>query len=128
MAGVSGRIDLLAKLSLSGAPVGGGVSGANIQMEHSIEFAPEIMAILIRAEAANTNNVVFGPAASNGFIGPFNAAADRLKVEPGEMVILTSVRGWAVTAATADLLTVLNGAAGTSVSYEIVVVGRTIVG
>lgn len=88
--------------------------------------AAEIVAIFIRAAAGNTNDVRFGPASSNGFTGPFADATDRLNVKPGEFQLLVSQKGWPVTAATADLLTVLNAAAGTSVTYDIVVIGRTV--
>ena len=88
--------------------------------------AAEVLAIYVKAAAGNTNTVNFGPAASNGFVGPFNAAADRLKVLPGEWALLVSQKGWAVTAGTGDLLTVLNGGAGTSVTYDIVILARTV--
>lgn len=87
--------------------------------------AAEIMMIFVRAAAANTNNVLIGPAASNGFIGPWNAAADRTVVRPGDWHLLTCQGGWTVTGATGDLVTVANGAAGTSVTYDIVLIGRT---
>lgn len=88
--------------------------------------AAEIVAIYIKASAANTNAVRFGPASSNGFVGPFADATDRLNVLPGEWHLLVSQKGWAVTAGTGDLLTVLNAAGGTSVTYDIVIIGRTV--
>lgn len=88
--------------------------------------AAEIVAIFIRAADANTNTVNFGPAASNGFTGPFADASDRLKVKAGEWAVLVSETGWAVTAGTGDLLTVTNGGAGTSVTYDVVLIGRTV--
>lgn len=87
--------------------------------------AAEIVAIFIRAAAGNTNDIRFGPASENGFIGPFADEADRLNVKPGEFQLLVSRKGWPVTATTADLLTVLNSAAGSSVTYDVVVLGRT---
>lgn len=88
--------------------------------------AAEIVAIYIKAAAGNTNAVRFGPAAANGFVGPFNAATDRLNVLPGEFALLVSQMGWAVTAGTGDLLTVLNAAGGTGVTYDVVILGRTV--
>lgn len=88
--------------------------------------AAEIVLILIRAAAANTNSVVFGPAAANGFAGPFGDASDRLSVKPGEFQALVSRSGWAVTAGTGDLVTVANGAAGTPVTYDVLIIGRTV--
>jgi hypothetical protein len=85
----------------------------------------KVKALIIKADAANTNDVVVGPAASNGLVTPFNAAADRVKVKPGGLLVLVAPKsaGYAVTAGTGDQLFVGNGAAGTSVTYTIVVIG-----
>lgn len=86
----------------------------------------EVVAIYVEASVKNTNTVLIGNAATNGFIGPFGAATHTLKLAPGEFVLLSSKAGWAVTAGTADLLHVLNGGAGAAVTYNIVVLGRTV--
>lgn len=86
----------------------------------------EIVLIYIAAASGNTNNVNVSRPASNGFIGPFLAAGDGLKIEPGMFTILASRNGWAVTAGTGDLINVANSAAGSSVSYDVVVIGRTV--
>jgi hypothetical protein len=88
--------------------------------------AAEVTAIFLRAAAANTNNVLFGPAASNGFLGPWGAATDRTKVNPGDWHVLTCQTGWAVTATTADLIFAGNSGSGTPVTYDIVILGRTV--
>jgi hypothetical protein len=88
----------------------------------------EICALIVTADAANTNNVILKPAAANGFLGPFGAAANTLAIEPGAWINLNSVKGWAVTGGTGDLINLANSGAGTPVTYEILVVGRTIVG
>ena len=87
--------------------------------------AAEIVAIYINAAAGNTNSIVVGGAASNPFLGPLGATGT-YTIKPGERYIATSQSGWAVTAGTGDLLKILNGGAGTSVSYDIVLIGRTI--
>ncbi|MCI0557233.1 MAG: hypothetical protein MN733_01970 [Nitrososphaera sp.] len=81
--------------------------------------------LIIRAHATNTNDVVFGPNSTNGFVSPFNAAADRVRVKPGGMAILVAPNstGYVVTAGSADLLFVQNGGAGTSVIYDILFAG-----
>lgn len=85
-----------------------------------------IKAILIRAAAANTNNVVVGGQTVNGFLGPFGAAAHTVAVPPGGALLLAAPQaGWAVTAATADLLKILNSGAGSSVTYDVVIVGTS---
>ena len=88
--------------------------------------AAEIVAIYIAAKAANTNNVNVTRPASNGFIGPFLAASDGVAIKPGEYALFVSQSGWAVTAATGDLLNIANSAGGTGVDYDIIVVGRTL--
>jgi hypothetical protein len=85
----------------------------------------KIKGIIVVADAANTNDVVVGGAAANGFISPFGAATDKVKVRPGGMLVLVDpgAAGYAVTAATADLLRIGNGGAGTSVNYQIFLIG-----
>lgn len=85
-----------------------------------------VKAILIKAATGNTNNVVLGGAASNAFVGPFGAAAQTLAVPPGGGVLLAAPKsGWVVTAGTGDILKVANGGAGTSVTYDIVIIGTS---
>lgn len=86
-----------------------------------------VKAIAINARAANTNNVVVGAAAANGFVGPFGAATHTVAVPPGgQFVISHPGAGWTVTAATADLLRVANSGAGTPVTLDIVIVGTSV--
>ena len=49
-----------------------------------------------------------------------------LVVKPGEWLSLISQSGWAVTGATGDLLTFTNSGSGTTVTYTVVIVGRTV--
>lgn len=88
--------------------------------------AAEIVAIFIAAAPGNTNNVNVTRPASNGFIGPFLATGDGFGVKPGEWLPLVSQSGWVVTAGTGDLLNIANSAGSTSVTYDIVIVGRTV--
>ena len=85
----------------------------------------KIRGLIITADAANTNDVVVGGAGSNGFISWVGAATHTVKVKPGGMMMLAApdVNGYAVTAATADLLLITNGGAGTGVNYTITVIG-----
>lgn len=85
----------------------------------------KIKALILRTAAANTNDVVIGGAATNGFISPFGAATDTVKVRPGGVMVLVSpdATGYAVTAGTADQLKVANSGAGTPVTYDIVLIG-----
>lgn len=85
----------------------------------------KIKAIIIKAAAGNANDVVVGGAASNQFATPFGAAAHTVKVKPGGLFVLVApdANGYAVTAATADLLKIANSGAGTGVTYDIVLLG-----
>jgi hypothetical protein len=86
----------------------------------------KIKAIKVKAAAANVNNVVVKPGAANGFLGPFGAATHTITIPPnGELLLLAPVAGWTVTAGTGDLFNVANSGAGTSVTYDIVIVGTS---
>lgn len=85
----------------------------------------KVVGLYIKAAAANTNNVVVGGAASNGFVSPFGASTDTIKIGPGGFMLLVNDAGYAVTAATADLLKIANGGSGTSVTYDVVIIGRS---
>jgi len=90
----------------------------------TLSFA-KIKAIRIRADAANPGDLLVGAAPANGFVSPFNAAADRIRVPPGGRIELVNptANGWAVTAATADLLRVTNSSGGGSAVYKIEILG-----
>jgi hypothetical protein len=83
-----------------------------------------VKAILVKAAAGNTNNVVVGGASANQFVGPFGDAADTIAVKPGGTLLLTAPKtGWTVGAGTADLLKIGNSGAGSVVNYDIVILG-----
>lgn len=89
-----------------------------------ITFA-RIKGIVVTAAAANTNNVIVGGAATNAFLTWVGAAAHTVTVRPGGVlaVFAPDATGYVVTAGTGDLLRVGNSAAGTSVTYDIVLLG-----
>lgn len=86
-----------------------------------------IKAILVIASSANVNNVVVGNTPLNAFTGPFTASAGAVSIPPGGFFFALNpgAAGWPVTAGTGDLLRVLNSAAGSSVTYRIVIIGET---
>lgn len=92
----------------------------------AVVFA-RIDAIIIKAAAGNTNNVVVGAAASNGFVGPFGASTHTIAVRPGGILALYagSSTGWTVTAGTGDLLRIANSGAGSSVACDVLIIGRS---
>jgi hypothetical protein len=85
----------------------------------------KVKAILVIADAANTNDVVVGGASATQFVAPFGAATDKINVKPGGMFLLTApnAAGLAVGAGTADLLKFANGGGTTSVTYTLVIIG-----
>ncbi len=86
----------------------------------------KVKAIAIYAHTTNTNSVVVKPAASNGFTGPFGGASHSQTIPPGGWYYVTApVAGWTVTADTGDLLNVANSAGGTSVIYDVMIVGTS---
>jgi hypothetical protein len=88
----------------------------------TLTFA-KIKLILVRAATGNTNDVQFQRATANG-VPLFMAALDGIALGPGEwFVYFSPTTGKTVTAGTGDLFTVTNSAGGTSVSYDIVVIG-----
>jgi hypothetical protein len=83
--------------------------------------------LYVAASAANTNNVIVGAAGANQFINWVGAATHTVNVRPGGALFLIApdVTAYAVTAATGDILRVANSGAGTSVTYDIVIVGSS---
>lgn len=92
----------------------------------TLAFA-RIKGIVIAASANNTNNVVVGGAASNGFINWVADATDKVIVRPGGVFALFAqdATAYAVTAGTGDLLHVTNSGGTTSVAYDVVIIGAS---
>lgn len=91
----------------------------------TLTFA-KIKAIMVRAAPGNTNDVVIGGAASNAFVGPFGGTTPTVAVKPGGFLLLFApATGWTVTASTGDILKVANSSSGTSVTYDVVLIGTS---
>lgn len=86
-----------------------------------------VKAILVVADAANTNNVVVGAAAATQFVGPFGAATHTVALQPGNAFFIsaTGATAWPVSAGSTDLFRIANSGAGTSVTYSIIIVGAS---
>jgi len=84
-----------------------------------------IKAFIVHAAKENTNNISVVAKAPNGWVSPFIAASDGVTLRPdGTLVIINpDGTGMAVTPGTADLLTITNLAGGTSVDYDIILIG-----
>jgi hypothetical protein len=83
-----------------------------------------IRGLIISADAGNTNNVLVG-AGTNPISTMMGGTTPTMIVRPGGMIMLIApdTTGYAVTAGTGDILQVANSAAGTSVTYDVVVFG-----
>lgn len=88
----------------------------------------KIKFIAISAASGNANNVVVGANGSNDWVGLLNAAGT-LTLRPGATFAAMSgsadAAGMAVTAGTGDQLKIANSGAGTSVTYDIVIIGTS---
>jgi hypothetical protein len=93
---------------------------------NTLTFA-RVKGLIIRASSANTNNVVVGNAASNGFVTWCGGATHTVSVRPGGVFALFApdATAYAVTASTGDLLHVANSGAGTSITYDVVIIGAS---
>lgn len=90
-----------------------------------ITFA-DVRLILVAAAAANTNNVIVGGDANALLFG--GAAAHTVTVRPGGLMLLAArdATAYPVTPTTGDILQVANSGAGTSVTYDVVVIGASV--
>lgn len=86
----------------------------------------KVKGIFIKAAAANTNNVnVSRPAGATG-VPLFLAISDGFFIPPGfTFAWFGSGAGVTVTPSSGDLITITNSAGGTSVSYDVVIVGTS---
>jgi len=91
---------------------------------NTLTFA-RVKLIYIKAAAANTNNVVVGGHATAAFVNWVADATDKVNIRPGGVFLLFApdATAYVITAGTGDLLTVANSAGGSSVVYDIVIVG-----
>lgn len=86
----------------------------------------KIKAVIVSAASGNTNDVVLGGHATAAWAAPFGDVTDTVKVKPGGsiMMVAPDANGLAVTATTADMLTVTNSSSGTGVTYDIIIIGE----
>jgi len=89
-------------------------------------FTPaKLKAIYVKAASANTNNVVITRPSSNG-VPWASAAGDAVPVLPGGVIAWVAPgAGITVTADTGDLIDIVNSGGGTSVTYDIVLIGTS---
>jgi hypothetical protein len=90
----------------------------------TITFA-RIRGLVVAAAATNTNNVIVGGAAATQFSSWVGAATHTVIVRPGGFLALFApdATAYAVGAGATDFLRIANSAAGTSVTYDIILLG-----
>lgn len=86
----------------------------------------ELRGLIVTASASNTNNVRVTRPASNG-VPLFLAAGDGIDIPPGGCLcwFCPADGKVTVTASTGDLLTVANSSSGSSVVYDVVIIGTS---
>lgn len=86
----------------------------------------ELRLLMICASSANTNNVRLNRPASNG-VPLFLAASDGIDIPPGGIFLWVGPADGkvTVTAATGDLINIDNASSGTSVTYDVVILGTS---
>lgn len=90
----------------------------------ALTFA-KVRAILIKALAGNTNDVILKPAASNGFLGPFSNAAHTQNIDPGgSFYVDHPVAGWTVGGSTHSI-NLANSSSGSSVTFDLIIAGAS---
>lgn len=91
----------------------------------TLTFA-RIKGLLVKAASANVNNVVVTRPAANG-VPMFSAAGDALPVHPNGVFlwVAPTVAGVVVTTGTGDLIDFVNSAAGSTVTYDVVIIGAS---
>jgi hypothetical protein len=93
----------------------------------TVSFA-RLKALVIAADAGNTNNVLIGGGATT--LALFGATTHTTTVRPGGVVMwmtgTADATGYVVTASSADLLQIANSAGTTSVVYTIIALGVSV--
>jgi hypothetical protein len=92
-----------------------------------VQTFARVKALLVSAAAANTNNVNVTSDGTAGVPGLFLALGDGVVVRPGGLFLWVApdATGAVVTATTGDLLTVANSGAGSTVTYDVVIIGAS---
>ncbi|MFC5187132.1 hypothetical protein [Actinomadura harenae] len=90
-----------------------------------VSFA-RVKALYISAATTNTNALVIGAAAANAWSALLGTTGTLTLPPAGELLVAApGATAYPVTAGTADLLRVTNGGAGSTVTYDIAVIGAS---
>jgi hypothetical protein len=100
---------------------GGGLTslGANVN------FAV-VTAIIVRNRSTTSGDVLHvGPAAADGFLGPWVDASDLNAVSPEGFATFQNDGGWTVTGGSTDSIRIVETGGANAVAYDIFVLGRS---
>ncbi|MFI6759363.1 hypothetical protein ACIBF5_09505 [Micromonospora sp. NPDC050417] len=86
-----------------------------------------VKALYVAAAATNVNNLLVGGAAANTWTSWAGAADNEIVIRPGGALLLVApdAVAYPVTAGTADQLQIANSGSGSSVTYDIVIIGAS---
>ncbi len=86
-----------------------------------------VKGLIVAAAAANTNNVIVGGASATQFVSWNGGATHTVTVRPGAVFALfagaADSTGYVTAAGSTDLLKIANSSSGTSVTFDLVVLG-----
>lgn len=87
----------------------------------------DVAGLVVKAAVGNTNPVVVGGAGANPWSAPFADPTDKVKVPRGGLFAWLAPKdgGGPVVGGTGDQLLIANGGGGSSVTYEIILLGRS---
>lgn len=102
------------------------LSGSLVDPNNNTKAFTAVKEVLLIADAANANNIIYGNAVSNQFLGPFGAATHTHAVYPGGRLNFAnySAAGWAVANGSTDIIRLTNSAGGSAVTGTIVIIGE----
>lgn len=100
------------------------LAGVLVDALGQVQTFAKVKALIFFNLATSLDALVIGNHATAAFLGPFGAAAHTVQVPIGGMAVFVAptAAGWTVTATTADMIKVLNGAGGSS-TYQVVIIG-----
>lgn len=91
----------------------------------SINFAV-VTAIIVRNRSTTSGDILHvGPAAADGFLGPWVDASDLNVVGPEGVAVFQNDGGWAVTGGSTDSIRIVETGGANAVDYDIFVLGRS---
>lgn len=92
----------------------------------SVAFV-KVTAVIVRNRSTTAGDVLHvGPAAVNGWIGPWVDTSDLNAIDPDGSLSLHSDTGWTVTAGSADSIRIIETGGANAVEYDIYILGRSV--